>query len=73
MYITYFQVTSLLNHLLQVKRRTKKLSDLFQSYEPYGNKMGSRQTVLITEEAFDGKHLVGHNKYYEQVCLVLNN
>ncbi|XP_054291033.1 threonylcarbamoyladenosine tRNA methylthiotransferase-like isoform X2 [Macrosteles quadrilineatus] len=50
----------------QVKQRTKRLSELFQSYEPYSHKLGTRQRILITEEAFDGKNLVGHNKYYEQ-------
>uniref|UniRef100_A0A1B6KGQ2 tRNA-t(6)A37 methylthiotransferase n=1 Tax=Graphocephala atropunctata TaxID=36148 RepID=A0A1B6KGQ2_9HEMI len=53
----------------EVKKRTKRLSELFQSYELYKDKLGSTQRVLITEEAFDGKHLVGHNKFYEQILV----
>ncbi len=30
-------------------------------------KVGERQTVLITEDAKDQAHFVGHNKYYDQV------
>ncbi|KAG8295977.1 Threonylcarbamoyladenosine tRNA methylthiotransferase [Homalodisca vitripennis] len=53
----------------EVKKRTKRLSELFQSYEPYTDKLGTTQRVLITEEAFDGRHLVGHNKFYEQILV----
>uniref|UniRef100_A0A1B6CSR2 tRNA-t(6)A37 methylthiotransferase n=1 Tax=Clastoptera arizonana TaxID=38151 RepID=A0A1B6CSR2_9HEMI len=53
----------------EVKRRTKELSKLFQSYEPYTHKLGSVQHVLVTEEAHDGQHFVGHNKFYEQVLV----
>uniref|UniRef100_A0A2R5LJW5 tRNA-t(6)A37 methylthiotransferase n=1 Tax=Ornithodoros turicata TaxID=34597 RepID=A0A2R5LJW5_9ACAR len=52
-----------------VKARTKRLTELFQSYRPYDHKIGEAQTVLVTEVAHDRKHLVGHNKYYEQVLL----
>lgn len=52
-----------------VKTRTKKLTDLFHSYEPYGNKVGEEQTVLVTEVSHDKLHYVGHNKFYEQVLL----
>ena len=30
-------------------------------------KVGERQTVLITEDAKDQAHFVGHNKFYDQV------
>lgn len=53
----------------QVKQRTKKLSDFFQSYEPYGHKVGEIQRVLVTEISYDKKYFVGHNKYYEQVLV----
>ncbi|KAF7998524.1 hypothetical protein HCN44_010932 [Aphidius gifuensis] len=53
----------------QVKQRTKKLSDFFQSYEPYRHKVGEIQMVLVTEISHDQKHFVGHNKYYEQVLV----
>ncbi|XP_057331761.1 threonylcarbamoyladenosine tRNA methylthiotransferase [Microplitis mediator] len=52
-----------------VKRRTKELSDFFQSYEPYGHKVGEVQRVLVTEISHDKKHFVGHNKFYEQILL----
>ncbi len=45
------------------------MSDLFQSYSPYSDRIGRVYRVLITEQASDGKHLVGHNKAYEQVLL----
>lgn len=52
-----------------VKTRTKRLTDLFYSYEPYGHKIGEEQTVLVSEISHDKLHYVGHNKYYEQVLL----
>ena len=54
-----------------MKKRTKRLTELFQSYEPYGHKLGEIQDVLVTEIAHDKKHYVGHNKYYEQVSLMM--
>ncbi len=51
-----------------MKRRSRELSQLFQSYQPYDHKLGQRQTVLVTEESHDHVHLVAHNKYYDQVC-----
>jgi len=53
----------------EVKKRTKRLSEFFQSYQPYRNKIGEVQDVLVTEISHDGKHYVGHNKFYEQVLL----
>ena len=53
----------------EVKKRTKRLSDFFQSYEPYGHKVGSVQKVLVTETSHDRLHYVGHNKFYEQVLV----
>lgn len=56
-----------------VKVRTKRLTDLFLSYETYADKcaIGERQMVLVTEISHDKKHYVGHNKFYEQVLLPL--
>lgn len=45
------------------------MTEVFQSYRPYDHKLGEKQTVLVTEEAHDKEHWVGHNKYYEQVIL----
>ncbi|KAG5307099.1 CDKAL methylthiotransferase, partial [Acromyrmex insinuator] len=55
----------------KVKTRTKRLSEFFQSYEPYGHKVGLIQKVLVTEVSHDKQHYVGHNKFYEQVLIPL--
>lgn len=52
-----------------VKTRTKRLTDLFNSYEPYAHRVGETHTVLVTEISHDRKYYVGHNKFYEQVLL----
>ncbi|KAK6633186.1 hypothetical protein RUM44_003787 [Polyplax serrata] len=52
-----------------VKKRTKRISELFQSYETYTHRLNEVQDVLVTEVAHDNNHLVGHNKYYEQVLV----
>lgn len=54
------------------KKRTKELSEFFQSYEPYGHEIGEVQDVLVTEVAHDKKHYVAHNQYYEQVLVPMN-
>lgn len=51
-----------------VKQRTKQLTELFHSYEPYKKRIGQTYKVLVTEVAHDKQHYVGHNEYYEQVC-----
>ncbi|XP_078614914.1 threonylcarbamoyladenosine tRNA methylthiotransferase-like isoform X2 [Branchiostoma floridae x Branchiostoma japonicum] len=53
----------------EVKRRTKAISELFQSYRPYDHKVGEIQNVLVTEESHDKKFYVAHNKYYDQVLV----
>ncbi|XP_014489466.1 PREDICTED: threonylcarbamoyladenosine tRNA methylthiotransferase [Dinoponera quadriceps] len=53
----------------QVKARTKKLTELFYSYEPYEEEVGKLCHVLVTEVAHDKLHYVGHNKFYGQVLL----
>ncbi|KAF6203211.1 hypothetical protein GE061_003629 [Apolygus lucorum] len=54
---------------VEVKKRTKRLTELFYSYEPYGQMVGRICDVLVTEEAYDGQHYVGHNKSYHQVLV----
>ncbi|XP_028908614.1 threonylcarbamoyladenosine tRNA methylthiotransferase isoform X1 [Ornithorhynchus anatinus] len=54
------------------KQRTKELSQLFHSYNPYDHKIGERQQVLVTEESFDSKFYVAHNRFYEQVLVPKN-
>ncbi|XP_019637551.1 PREDICTED: threonylcarbamoyladenosine tRNA methylthiotransferase-like [Branchiostoma belcheri] len=53
----------------EVKRRTKAISELFQSYRPYDHKVGEIQDVLVTEESHDKKFYVAHNKCYDQVLV----
>ncbi|KAK4317628.1 hypothetical protein Pmani_011306 [Petrolisthes manimaculis] len=53
----------------EVKNRSRRLTDIFQSYCPYDHKLGERQEVLVTEEAHDRSHWVAHNKFYEQVLV----
>lgn len=52
-----------------VKQRTKQLTDLFHSYEPYRKRIGQKYQVLVTELAYDKQHYVGHNEFYEQVLV----
>ena len=54
-----------------VKQRTKKLTEFFHSYEPYKKRIGEKYQVLVTEIAYDKKHYVGHNEFYEQVCVLV--
>ncbi|XP_025111054.1 threonylcarbamoyladenosine tRNA methylthiotransferase-like [Pomacea canaliculata] len=53
----------------EVKKRTRMMSDLFQSYHPYTHYLGERQQVLVTELSHDKQFFVGHNKSYEQVLV----
>jgi threonylcarbamoyladenosine tRNA methylthiotransferase CDKAL1 len=68
----------------EVKERTKVLSEMFRAHMPFDGRarvlhvtasrflqtqIGQRYKVLVTEEGADGKHFVGHNKFYEQVRL----
>lgn len=53
----------------QVKQRTKRLTDLFNSYEPYADRVGREYVVLVTDISHDKKYYVGHNKFYEQILL----
>jgi len=53
----------------EVKRRTKAVSQLFNSYTTYDGKLGETQDVLVTEISHDKKHYVGHNKCYDQVLI----
>lgn len=56
----------------EVKQRTKKLTDLFNSYHPYRHKKGEIQDVLVTDISHDKKFYVGHNKFYEQVLVPMD-
>lgn len=52
-----------------VKTRTKRLTDVFNSYEPYANRVGQEYIALVTDISHDKKYYVGHNKFYEQILL----
>ncbi|XP_065370478.1 threonylcarbamoyladenosine tRNA methylthiotransferase [Calliphora vicina] len=52
-----------------VKKRTKRLTDLFNSYHPYAGREGQVYNVLVTEVSHDKLHYVAHNKSYEQILL----
>ncbi|KAF4516992.1 hypothetical protein B566_EDAN005594 [Ephemera danica] len=49
----------------EVKKRTKQLSELFHSYEPYAGREGDTLPVLVTEVSHDGEHYVGHRSQQE--------
>lgn len=52
-----------------VKNRTRRLTQLFDTILPYEGRIGQEYEVLVTEVASDKKHLVGHNKFYEQILV----
>jgi len=52
-----------------VKARTRELSEFFQSYKPYENRIGKIYSVLVTETSHDGNYYVAHNEFYEQVLV----
>ncbi|TPX69046.1 hypothetical protein SpCBS45565_g02642 [Spizellomyces sp. 'palustris'] len=55
----------------EVKRRSRELTRLFESYTTYSHLLDTIQRVLITERSGDGKHYVGHTKSYQQVLVPL--
>lgn len=53
-----------------VKKRSRELTSVFESFTPYNGMEGGIERIWITEIATDGKHLVGHTKGYMQVLVV---
>ncbi|XP_058194906.1 uncharacterized protein LOC131311453 isoform X2 [Rhododendron vialii] len=53
-----------------VKKRSRELTSVFESFRPYNGMEGKVERIWITEIATDGKHLVGHTKGYVQVLVV---
>ncbi|KAF3780916.1 Threonylcarbamoyladenosine tRNA methylthiotransferase [Nymphaea thermarum] len=53
-----------------VKQRSRELTTLFESFEPYRGMEGRIERIWVTETATDGLHLVGHTKGYVQVLIV---
>lgn len=59
--------------MLKVKKRSKKTTQLFNSYYPFENRLGKRYQILVTEESTDKRYYVGHNKFYEQILVDKND
>lgn len=53
----------------EVKKRTKKITNVFNSYLPYENRIGKQYSVLVTETSTDRVFYVGHNEFYEHVLV----
>jgi len=54
----------------EVKRRSRELTNIFESFTPYVGMEGRIERVWITDTAADGIHLVGHTKSYVQVLIM---
>eukprot|EP01018_Ginkgo_biloba_P012060 Gb_19405 [translate_table: standard] len=54
----------------EVKKRSRELTTIFESFRPYTGMEGRIERVWITDSASDGIHLVGHTKSYVQVLLM---
>ncbi|XP_057804987.1 uncharacterized protein LOC131020282 [Salvia miltiorrhiza] len=52
-----------------VKRRSRELTTVFESFTPYVGMEGKIERIWITDIATDGNHLVGHTKGYIQVLV----
>mmetsp|Transcript_5265 Transcript_5265/g.19286 ORF Transcript_5265/g.19286 Transcript_5265/m.19286 type:complete len:627 (-) Transcript_5265:1307-3187(-) len=52
-----------------VKSRTRRLTQLFESFDPYKDMVGKRERIWIMDVAADGQSLVGHTKNYTQVLV----
>nr|ACF79052.1 unknown [Zea mays] len=53
----------------EVKKRSRELTSVFESFSPYQGMEGKVEKIWITEIASDGVHLVGHTKGYIQVLV----
>uniref|UniRef100_A0A0A9EX89 Threonylcarbamoyladenosine tRNA methylthiotransferase n=1 Tax=Arundo donax TaxID=35708 RepID=A0A0A9EX89_ARUDO len=53
-----------------VKKRSRELTSVFESFAPYQGMEGKVERIWITEIATDGVHLVGHTKGYIQVLVI---
>jgi len=54
----------------EVKKRSRELTNIFESFTPYVGMEGRIERVWITDTAADGIHLVGHTKSYVQVLIM---
>nr|XP_043637510.1 threonylcarbamoyladenosine tRNA methylthiotransferase [Erigeron canadensis] len=53
-----------------VKKRSRELTSVFESFMPYNGMEGNIERIWITDIATDEIHLVGHTKGYVQVLVV---
>ncbi|KAL8467314.1 hypothetical protein ACS0TY_036149 [Phlomoides rotata] len=53
-----------------VKKRSRELTAIFESFTPYAGMVGNTERIWITDIATDGTHFVGHTKGYIQVLVV---
>ncbi|XP_024972388.1 threonylcarbamoyladenosine tRNA methylthiotransferase isoform X1 [Cynara cardunculus var. scolymus] len=53
-----------------VKKRSRELTSVFESFTPYDAMEGNVERIWITDIATDEMHLVGHTKGYVQVLVV---
>ncbi|CAH1443018.1 unnamed protein product [Lactuca virosa] len=53
-----------------VKKRSRELTSVFESFTPYNGMEGNMERIWITDIATDEIHLVGHTKGYVQVLVV---
>jgi threonylcarbamoyladenosine tRNA methylthiotransferase CDKAL1 len=51
------------------KKRTVELTNFFNSYETYGQAVGTKHWIWLLEVAHDKHHLVGHTKTFVQVLV----
>lgn len=51
------------------KKRTVELTNFFNSYETYGQVVGTKHWIWLLEVAHDKHHLVGHTKNFAQVLV----
>lgn len=56
-----------------VKRRSRELTAVFESFAPYDGMTGQTVRIWITDIASDGVHLVGHTKGYIQVLVTASD
>jgi len=51
------------------KERSRKITELFESYQPYEKFIGNIYEVLCTDTSYQENYFVAHNKYYHQVLV----
>eukprot|EP00842_Homolaphlyctis_polyrhiza_P001049 jgi/Hompol1/1945/HPOL_002800-RA len=52
-----------------VKARSRRATAFFESYRSYDHFINTVHRILVTEQSADGKHYVGHNKFYHQILV----